>query len=422
MNKKKIKLGVVCFVRHTFDFDAAAKVYEKILCDLKNFSDVDFTIIEKTVFLSEEAVAAGEVFASKNVDAIVAISGTFHLGHLILEIKKICDKPILLWALPELPYDGGKIRLNSVCGLNDFCYHVGDKIDEDFVDAVRMSVALRDARIGLIGSRAHGFFNCGVDELSLYGKFKTLIDYYTIDDLIKTEGEGDYIKKIKENFDFSAVSKEQLEKISSLAAKMKKFIDEKGLAAIAIRCWPEFADSFGIVPCASMSVLQSEDYLLACEGDIDCLISMICHRAVGAKAPFSADLSQVNIDEDSALLWHCGVASCDLKDANCNATLDTYHAQGRGVTAGFVMKEGEVSFARLDSVGGKYRLFHEVGKTLPMEKSLRGTFAKVRFSRPVKEVLDKAIYTGVAHHVSMVYGDYSKIFKIFARLKNIEVL
>lgn len=72
------------------------------------------------------------------------MSGTFHLGHLVLEIKKWCDKPILLWGLPELPYDGGKIRLNSVCGVNlnasnltksgytDYTYIVSEKIDQDF--------------------------------------------------------------------------------------------------------------------------------------------------------------------------------------------------------------------------------------------------------------------------------------------------
>jgi L-fucose isomerase-like protein len=40
----------------------------------------------------------------------------------------------------------------------------------------------------------------------------------------------------------------------------------------------------------------------------------------------------------------------------------------------------------------------------------------------MKEVLDKVVYNGVAHHVSMVYGDYTKTFDIFARLTKTEVL
>ena len=40
----------------------------------------------------------------------------------------------------------------------------------------------------------------------------------------------------------------------------------------------------------------------------------------------------------------------------------------------------------------------------------------------MKEVLDRVIYSGVAHHVSMVYGDFTKPFAIFAKLNNIEVI
>lgn len=57
-----------------------------------------------------------------------------------------------------------------------------------------------------------------------------------------------------------------------------------------------------------------------------------------------------------------------------------------------------------------------------MEKLLTGTYAKVSFEHDMKDVLDKVVYSGIAHHVSMVYGDFSESFKIFARLKGIEIL
>jgi len=63
----------------------------------------------------------------------------------------------------------------------------------------------------------------------------------------------------------------------------------------------------------------------------------------------------------------------------CDITLDTYFANGKGVTAGFVLKEGEVSLLRLDSVNGNYRIFMTNGKIIPMEKELTGTFGKVIF-------------------------------------------
>lgn len=434
--KQKIKLGVVCLARNTFDYPAAEKLYAGILDDLKKQENVELVAVEGLVFEPSQAVAAGEFLASRLVDGIAVVSGTFHLGHLALEIKKLNKSvPLLLWGLPELPYNGGKIRLNSVCGVNmnasnlvksgysDFTYTVSGVIDENWVDAVRMLAALKRARIGIIGYRADGFFNVGTDELALYGKFGCLVDHFELSELFDyaalPEDVAKYTKKLGV-FDLCGVTASQTEKVALLAAKLKKFVDDKGLSVLAIRCWPEFAKGFGISPCASMSLVQDEGYILACEGDVDCGLTMLCHRAAGAETPFMADLSQVNTENNSALMWHCGVAPCGLTDGRCKATLDTYFAGGKGVTAGFVMKSGQINMARLDSINGEYRLFQEKGESVPMDKLLTGTYAKVTFADDMKTVLDRVIYSGLAHHVSMVYGDYTETFKVFARLAGVK--
>ena len=436
--KQKIKLGVVCLTRNTFDFNAAASLYEDIKKDLSKIENLELCAVEKIIMTQDEAIETGKFFASNLVDAIAVISGTFHLGHLVLEIKKICNKPLLLWGLPELPYNGGKIRLNSVCGVNlnasnltkagytDFTYTVSNKIDENWLDAIRMMVALKSANVGIIGYRADGFFNVGIDELATYKKFGCLVNHYELNDIWSYKESEDaiafYEEKIKKIFDLKAVNETQVKKVATLASKLKNFMTDKNIKIMAIRCWPEFAAGFGISPCAAMSLLQDEGYILACEGDIDCGLTMLCHQAAGAITPFMADLSQVNLEEGTALMWHDGVAACSLCDGICTPTLDSYFAGGKGVTAGFVMKSGAMNMARLDSINGKYRLFQEKGTALPMDKILAGTYAKVKFEHPMKDVLDRVVYTGVAHHVSMVYGDFTKAFEIFARLLGIEML
>ena len=436
--KQKIKLGVVCLTRNTFDFNAAASLYEDIKKDLSKIENLELCAVEKIIMTQDEAIETGKFFASNLVDAIAVISGTFHLGHLVLEIKKICNKPLLLWGLPELPYNGGKIRLNSVCGVNlnasnltkagysDFTYTVSDKIDVNWLDAIRMMVALKSANVGIIGYRADGFFNVGIDELATYKKFGCLVNHYELNDIWSYKESEDaiafYEAKIKKIFDLKAVNETQVKKVATLASKLKNFMTDKNIKIMAIRCWPEFAAGFGISPCAAMSLLQDEGYILACEGDIDCGLTMLCHQAAGAITPFMADLSQVNLEEGTALMWHDGVAACSLCDGVCTPTLDSYFAGGKGVTAGFVMKSGAMNMARLDSINGKYRLFQEKGTALPMDKILAGTYAKVKFEHDMKSVLDRVVYTGVAHHVSMVYGDFTKAFEIFARLLGIEML
>ena len=149
---------------------------------------------------------------------------------------------------------------------------------------------------------------------------------------------------------------------------------------------------------------------------------MLIHRALGAETPFLADLSQVNFEKDEALLWHCGVAPCNLWDGRCEISLDSYHAGGRGVTAGFVLKEGALSLLRLDSAGRERRLFSREGLALPMEKELKGTYARVKFEGGVKALLEQVIYNGIAHHVSVAYGSYRRPLEIMARIKNWELI
>jgi L-fucose isomerase-like protein len=430
--KTRIKLAVACLARTTFDHAAARGIYAKLLGELRTIEAVDWVAGEEPVFEPADAKAIAARFASERVDGVVLISGTFHLGHLALEIARDVHAPILLWALPELPYDGGKIRLNSVCGVNldasnlykagirNYCWIVGDSIDGAWVDAIRIRKAMSAAHVGILGFRAHGFFNLGFEDLSLYRKTGILLDHYELDEVWNEEVDGAEVSRrvhqIESLFSTKAVGPERTRKVAELACKLDAFLAKRSLDAVAVRCWPEFASRFGISPCAAMSVLQSEDRLLACEGDVEGALSMLAHRALGAETPFLFDFSQVDLERDFALFWHCGVAPCNLWDGSCERSLDPYFAGGKGVTADFVLDSGELSVVRLDSADGDFRIFLQKARAVPMEKELKGTYLKAEFDRPVAEVLSLVVDNGIAHHASVVYGDYIEPFRRLARI------
>jgi L-fucose isomerase-like protein len=311
-------------------------------------------------------------------------------------------------------------------GVDDYYASVRETVDEDWIDAIRIKTALKNAKIGIAGFRADGFFNVGVQDNQVYGAFGALVDHYELDEIfrvpVNADSVAERVKKIGNEFDVSALKAEQIEKVASLAEKLFVFYRENNLDALAIRCWPEFARDYGISPCAAMSLLQEEGLILACEGDIEGALSMLAHRATGAETPFLFDFSQLDFMENFALFWHCGVAPCNLWDGKCVRSLDTYFAGGKGVTADFVLKSGEVSVLRFDSARGEYRIFLQKGKAVPMEKLLRGTYMKAFFDRPVKDVLDLIVYNGIAHHASVVYGDFIKPLRIFARLKGWKII
>ncbi len=436
--KEHVTIGVVCFGRKTFDYKAAEDLYAGIQKELNRIPDTTFECIQGLVIEVEDAQQAARELTAKHVDGLVCISGTFHLGHLVLEMQKVVNKPLMLWGLPELPYDGSKIRLNSVCGVNlnasnlykagvrNFYAHIGGSIDEDWVDAVRIEAAISKAHIGIAGFRAHGFFNLGVYDLNVYQSFGTLIDHYELDEIFNINvNESDVkarTKQLADTFDAADISESQLNQVGELAAKLDAFFEKNNLTALAIRCWPEFAAQYGIAPCASMSLLQSENRIISCEGDLEGALSMIAHSAMGGETPFLFDFSQFDFDEDYALLWHCGVAPCNLWDGTSRCSLDSYHMGGKGVTADFVLKTGDISILRFDSAGEEYRVLLQRAKGVPMEKALKGTYGKVVFDEPVKEVLNKVIYNGIAHHASMVYGEYIRPVEIFAHIKGWRVI
>ena len=57
-----------------------------------------------------------------------------------------------------------------------------------------------------------------------------------------------------------------------------------------------------------------------------------------------------------------------------------------------------------------------------MEKELSGTYLKAKFQEGVRAVLDKIIDNGIAHHVSVVYGEFLKPLEIFAKIKDWEII
>ena len=433
---QKTKIGVVALIRNTFDFETAKRMYAQTKNELQSNKRFDWCFVDEAVMEPAEAEVAGLKLRSANVDAVVLLSATFHLGHLALIINKLVNKPMLLWGYDELPYNGGKIRLNSVCGVNlnasnlykagvdSYCCHVGNSIDENWLKAVDMAAALDHAHIGIAGYRADGFFNLDTEDLSTYRNTGALIDHYELSDLMTEPDEalGFSQEEIKKIFDCSGITEAQLEKTSTLTRSMEAFLVKNKLDALAIRCWPEFAKTFGCAPCGAMSLLGAKGYTLGCEGDAEGTISMLCCNRISPLPAFLADLSQVDLQKDYALMWHCGVAAYPLWDNKSVRALDTYFAGGKGVTADFVMREGEVTIMRIDTARGKTRLFMEHGSVIPMTKDLKGTYCKVRFDRSISDILNTVTETGVAHHVAMIYGDQREAFKKLARIKGFEVI
>ncbi|MBR1846118.1 MAG: fucose isomerase, partial [Bacilli bacterium] len=281
---RKARIGIVCTVRKTFDYLTAYQLYQERTAEVMKDDSVEWVNYPEMVIEADEAKKAREYFIDHHVDALIIVSATFHLGHLALILNETVRRPLLLWGYDELPYDGGKIRLNAVCGVNlnasnlykggcdNYVVHVGNTIDVDWVKAIKMMVALKSARVGLVGYHADGFFNVGVDELHTYKELGILIKHYELNELFSGEVDEKELAEEKEvvlkTFNVNKLNEFQVDAVAKLIVLAKHFQDREQMDVIAIRCWPEFAKAYGVSPCAMMSVLQSRGILFACEGDV----------------------------------------------------------------------------------------------------------------------------------------------------------
>ena len=62
------------------------------------------------------------------------------------------------------------------------------------------------------------------------------------------------------------------------------------------------------------------------------------------------------------------------------------------------------------------------GDAISVPKELKGTYVKVVFDKPMREVLDTVVRNGIAHHVSLAYGENVRPLEIYARMSGMDVI
>ena len=76
---KKAKIGLVCLVRKTFDFETAFKLYNERIKEVMKDETVEWFNYPSMVIDPVDAKNASDFFLTNKVDAIVVVSATFHL-------------------------------------------------------------------------------------------------------------------------------------------------------------------------------------------------------------------------------------------------------------------------------------------------------------------------------------------------------
>ncbi len=387
-----------------------------------------------------------ERFKEENVDAIMIINCNFGNEEAACDLAKAIGKPCLLWApLDDEYYVDGMRPTDSQCGIfgvsRQFqrygvpfshlpCCRVEDEeFKEGFESFIRVACMVKNftgLRIGQVGARPAPFFSVIWNEGELMQKFGVRItpinfailqDRYNKNMAEKQDEIQKFVQVFKDNYKMDELTPQYLERMACLTVTYIGLFEEFKLDVLSAECWTATPIMFdGLAPCAVYGILNDLGYLISCESDIHCAMTMVLLEcaAMGKKRPFLGEFTVRHPENKNAeLLWHCGPFPLSVKAPDSEARLVNQREWFRG-------KDGEYTLARIDQEDGNYMILSGKCKTVPGPKT-HGTYIWGEFDN-LQKWEDRLIDGPYIHHFVEIEGDFNKEIREFTKyFKNLSI-
>ncbi len=451
-----LSVALLSIARPTFDVPLAQSVADDAFALL---TDAGFDVVGTGAELLMDADAAErgiDALASAQFDLLVIFQASFADSTMAIEIAAAVGGrrvPVLLWAVPD-ERDGGRLRLNSLCGINlaghtltrrgmayDYLHMAAADPQalgpiERLARVGRAMRALQGARIGLMGEHPDGFDTCEYSVQDLADLFGVEVLPFALDSLLKDaagipalarKAVVDRAASLADNL--SDLDADGVSGTAGVYVALRQAADRHGLNGLAVRCWPEFFTELGCAACGAMSMLNDERCPASCEADVNGTVTSLLLQSISGGLVFISDLVSIDGESDTGVLWHCGLAPAGMADPEAEILATVHSNRQLPLLFEFPLKPGRVTLARLHRTATQgaagasaYRLVVGGGEMQRADKSFTGTSGVIRFDVSATDVLDTVMGAGLEHHFNLTYGDYRQELRDFARLVGIDVL
>lgn len=442
-----MKLGILPLGRPTFDVEYAQTNLASMLDVL---DATGHEIVGPRDLLFDEAATLDAIATLKdaNVDQVMILQVTFTDAAMTVSIGRAFGQPLSIWAIPE-PRIGGRLRLNSFCGLNlashalglndrafswMFCdpsknagpeltellqgkRNAGKLVSGDVPHASeeggRIAQAVKGKRIARIGEHPVGFDTCAYDAPNLKALAGVEVDALSLDALFDAAraaphetAEALRAEVAKQVSGIDEVDQAELDRSLRLKSGLDSLKANGGYDAFAIRCWPETFTEYGGAVCGPASMMGEGRVPCACEADVyGALTQLILMQAADAPV-FLTDLVDMDASDNTGVVWHCGQAPLSMRDPEgpSEATIHTNRKQP--LLYQFTLKPGPVTLMRISQAHNTPQMILSYGEMMRRPMAFTGTSGVLRFERDAKTVLDEIIASGLEHHMALAYGDH----------------
>jgi L-fucose isomerase-like protein len=344
---QELSIALVSIARPTFDVTLAQSVADTVYTQLQ-WTGVHVAGTGATLIMDAAGVEEAKADLNRvQFDLLILLQASFADSSMAVALaESVADRslPLLLWAVPE-ERSGGRLRLNSLCGINlaghalkrrriayDYLLLPADapqaleRIDQ-LARAGRARRLLRESRIGLVGEPPTGFDTCHFDAAQLNDRFGAQVVPLALDQTLQAAAAVSAERR-QEFVDRVATFTPNLADLNTSATAgtagvyvaLRDRAHADRLDGIAVRCWPEFFTELGCAACGAMSMLTEESLPCSCEADVNGTLTLVLLQAISGMQPFITDLVNVDAESDSAVLWHCGLAPLSATPSRARST------------------------------------------------------------------------------------------------------
>lgn len=445
MDFVKPRVGVLAVGRNTFDVPFAETILESAWRALQQMG-VELFGEKKLLFDADEVAPALASLKTQPLDIILQLQVTFTDAAMTMEIARQMDAPLVMWSFPE-PRTGGRLRLNSFCGINlaahalsraDLAYEYVHGMPDDasvveqlmtIAKAASVKNSLRGTRLGVIGKHPDGFDACMFSHQECRDLFGIEVEEHDLiafldslkemdDDAAKAHYEER--KKVLTNLD--DMDYETTLKTLKAYEGMRRMADDKGYAGIAVRCWPDFFTYYGGAACGAVAMLNENFIPGGCEADVHGVITSLILQRLAGEPAFNTDLVDIDQESDTCVFWHCGQAPVQMADPEVDIKATIHSNRKLPLLNEFPLKPGRFTMARFSKGHDKATMVLGAGEMLRAPLAFSGTSGVAKLDSPMDEVLDNLMQAGLEHHSAIVYGEHRPALRKLANMLNIGII
>ncbi len=452
--------AVFALARPTFDVELAASE-----------AAAAYSLLE-----SEDPVAGGPQLLLQESDLEAAFAHAGAAENALILQASFCDAgmacaiadaypgDLSIWAFPE-ERTGGRLRLNSFCGLNLAAHALRrrkrscsyryaspaagagagiafrDPSQPPLQNARKVSAPARKAAadalaaaaatggIGLIGERPAGFDTCIYDERLAEESFglpvrKLPLDEYLAEAAAVPPARRKRLRDQTSGFltGLGELDAEEVDKAMGSLAALVDYARGNRLAGVAVRCWPETFTEYGCAVCSAMAELNEMRVPASCEADVMGTIASVLLQQLAEAPAMLVDVVDACPATDTLVLWHCGLAPRSYCAPGQAPAAAVHSNRKMALLNEFACKPGSITFARITAAYGAPALAIGSGEMLDEPRSFAGTSGVCRPKCGAQRFADLLIGAGLEHHLSFAYGDCKEELEAVAAQLSMPVL